>query len=70
MISGLGLADVRAECDFALQDLQKLFLPHCKLTLVMRNPESSDGDMVLSLDDLDAVIVVLEKMKTKEPISE
>ena len=46
-----------------LSEMEKLFKPHCKLTLLMRNPESKDGDLLLTRDDLDEVIAAIERLK-------
>jgi hypothetical protein len=49
-----------------LAKLEKLFLPHCRLTFIMRNPEEEDGDMVITNDKLADLRDVLDKMMTKE----
>jgi len=53
-------------CDAALQELEKLFKPHCKLTLLMRNPESDDGDMLLTRDEFDDIIAAIQRLRDKE----
>lgn len=55
--------ELQIECEAHLAIIEKLFKPHCKLTLLMRNPEVADGDMLLTRDDLDAVIASIEKLK-------
>lgn len=55
--------EFQAECERHLKQLEKLFKPHCKLTLLMRNPQAEDGDMILTMDDLDAVIASITKLK-------
>ena len=59
--------EVREECMVALSELTRLCKPPWKLTLVMRNPESHDGDLVISDDDLTLVQAALERLKTYPP---
>ena len=65
----MNLREVQIECDLALQQLEKLFKPHCRLTLLMRNPELADGDLLLTRDDLDLVSAALQKLKAKEHVN-
>ena len=48
---------VRSECNEALNKLRPLFLPHCQLSLVMRNPQiSKTGHLLVSNDDPELLI--------------
>jgi hypothetical protein len=52
----------------ALERLAKIPKPGAKLTLLVRRPEAPDGsqDMVITDDDIDAVIRALEIRKSEE----
>ena len=54
------------ECQAALAELSKLFKPHCKLTLIMRNPLEDDGDMIITSDDLAKVKEAVAHHQAKE----
>lgn len=58
--------EVHARCCEALGTLEPLFKPHCKLTLLMRNPKSDDGDMIVTTDDLGAIIKAIERLQETE----
>lgn len=60
------LVDVQKTLDYALQDLEPLFQPHCRLTLLMRNPQVQDGDLLLSKDDLREVERAIARLRAKE----
>ena len=51
------------ELERHLSEMEKLFKPHCKLTLLMRNPQVADGDLLLTMDDLDEAIAAIERLK-------
>lgn len=53
------------EISAALNKLRPLFTPDCELTFVMRKPGSPGVYMVISNDDLDEVIAVIEKSKAR-----
>lgn len=54
-------------CAEALEELRtRVFEPHCRLTLIVRNPLVEDGDMVVTADDLAAVEATVVAMRTKE----
>lgn len=59
---------LHAECAKSLRNLERFFESHCKLTLLVRNPQAVDGDIVISSDDLDQVISSIEKLKEREPV--
>lgn len=48
-----------------LVDMEAMFDPRCKLTFVMRAPHLGDGDLVVTGDDIDAVIAALTRLKIK-----
>lgn len=64
----VSLSDVRLECEKALLYLEPWFKEHIELTLLVRNPKSDDGDMVITNDNLDDVIDALERLKLKEAL--
>lgn len=66
-MSKVPLFELWLECQRHLQQLEKLFKPHCRLTLVMRNPQSVDGDLVLTRDDLQCVEDTIRRLREKEP---
>lgn len=51
-----------------LLEIEKLFKPHCKITLLVRNPKERDGNLLLSVDDLDEVTKAIEALKSKKAI--
>lgn len=51
-----------------LVEMERLFDPRCKLTFVMRSPHLPDGDVVVTADDIPAVVKALERLNTYEPI--
>ena len=57
---------VREEVDRHLDALESWFLPECKLTFIMRKPGNDDADLVITVDDIDELIAVLERTKTRE----
>ena len=50
-----------------LHEIEAYFEPHCKLTLLMRNPKSDDGDAIWTNENLDDVIKAIQKLKKKKP---
>ena len=60
------LAEVQIECERHLQALEPLFKPHCRLTLLMRNPESDDGDLIFTQDELAAVENAVRRLRERE----
>lgn len=54
----------RVACEDMLSDLSaKVFEPRCKLTLIMRDPETDDCSMVVSNDDIGGVIKTLRGLQ-------
>lgn len=45
----------------------RMFKPGAAITVVVRNPGFGDADVVLSSDDLDAVIGAIQALKTRPP---
>jgi hypothetical protein len=48
--------------------MEEMFDPRCKLTFVMRAPHLPDGDMIVTADNIDAVIVALQRLRGYEEI--
>lgn len=65
------LKEAQVTCDLALQALEPLFKPQCRLTLLMRNPESPDnaGNMLLTRDDLGEVESAIRWFRDQETAS-
>lgn len=61
------LTEVQIECDSTLQRLESLFVPGCRLTLLMRSPGVDDGDLLFTKDDIDDVIKAIARLKDREP---
>lgn len=51
-----------------LADLEPMFDRRCKLTFVMRAPHLADGDLIVTADDVPAVIKALERLHGYEPV--
>jgi hypothetical protein len=60
------LEQVQREVEFALQNPEKLFEPHCRFTFLVRNPKSDDGDMLLTSDDLRLVEEATHWLRKRE----
>lgn len=50
-------------CEQHLNRIAKNFKPGVKLTLIARTPGNDEADFVLSIDDIDEAIKVLERRK-------
>lgn len=59
---------LRSQIADRLVAMEKMFDPRCKLTFVMRAPHLGDGDIVVTADDVDAVIRALERLRGYEAI--
>lgn len=57
------------ECERHLMEMEGLFLARCKLTLIMRDPENNNADLLLTTDDLDEVAKLVERSKGREEIT-
>lgn len=55
------LRDLHDRCAVHLDEIRKIFLPHCHVTLVMRNPKVSDGDLFIGNDTPEEVIASIKK---------
>jgi len=51
-----------------LADMEPMFDRRCRLTFVMRAPHLPDGDLIVTGDDIPAVIKALERLKGYEPV--
>ena len=51
-------------------DAIKALFKNPKLTIVVRNPDLRDGDVIVTNDDLDLVIQAIEKNKARPPLFE
>lgn len=51
------------QCVELIKGLSLLFKPHCLLTLVVRNPEMEDSDLIVTQDDYDAVIAAIRHLR-------
>jgi hypothetical protein len=58
---------VRADCAAHLDRIRRNF-KNPKITLIVRSPESDEGDFVLTEDDLDEAIKALERSKARPEI--
>lgn len=47
-----------------LVDMESMFDSRCKLSFVMRSPHLPDGDVVVTNDNIEAVIGALQRLKT------
>jgi hypothetical protein len=59
------LFKVQQEIEEVLKNIEPLFL-NARLTLIVRNPDLQDGDMILTKDDLDEVIKSIEALKLRD----
>jgi hypothetical protein len=57
----MNLELTRLEIERHLAEMETLFKPHCRLTLVIRNPEKPDGGLVFSRDDPTEVIECIKR---------
>jgi hypothetical protein len=60
------LREAQIVCDSHLQEMEKCFRSHVKLTFIARNPESDDGDLILTRDDLELVEIAIRKLRDRE----
>ena len=51
-----------------LNKIVALFKPGAKITLIVRNPDVPDGDVILGNDNLDDAIAAINNLKAREPI--
>lgn len=57
-----------------LEDICQMFTRRPKITIVIRTPwletEGKDGDVVLTDDDFDLAIAVINKLRNRQPVGE
>ena len=58
------LRDLQEQIAYHLDEIGRLF-KHPKITIVVRNDELADGDVVLSDDDLNKAIAAIARLQTK-----
>lgn len=66
----MSLRDTMLDVQDHLVEIEKICGPNYKLTLIARNvgrPDLKDADIIMTLDDLDAVKASIDKMKDREP---
>lgn len=42
---------------------------HCRITLVVRQPDLGDGDVLLSDDDVDEAIAAIQRLRDREAVT-
>jgi hypothetical protein len=52
-----------------LHGMEPMFDARCKLTFVMRAPHLPDGDLVVTSDEIEAVIGALDRLRTYDPVT-
>lgn len=62
------LEDVHIEISGHLAEISKIFVKSAKITLIVRNPDQADGDVIVGDDDLDSVIAAINKLKNRGPL--
>lgn len=50
--------------DIAVRHIEPLFDQRCKVTVLVRSPHLSDGDIVVSADDCESAIKALQRLAT------
>lgn len=50
------------------REVQEMFKPGVKVTIIVRNPMLGDGDCIITEDDLDAVIGAVQRLKDRDEI--
>lgn len=63
-----GMEELRARIADWLVDMEPMFDSRCKLTFVMRAPHLPDGDLIVTADNVDAVITALQRLRGYEEI--
>jgi len=58
------IVQASAACERHLIEMEKLFAPHVRLTLLVRNTQAEDSDIFLSVDNIDDVIAAITRLKT------
>jgi hypothetical protein len=56
------------EVERHLLEIAKLFQPRCKITFLMRDPTTDEGDLLLTDDTLNEIIKAVERSKPRDRI--
>lgn len=67
-MNAAGKEELRDRIADWLVSKEKMFDPRCKLTFVMRAPHLPDGDLIVTADDINAVITALQRLRGYEEI--
>jgi hypothetical protein len=59
------LRNLQANIADSLEDIRELFLGDPKITLIVRNPNVEDGDVILSDDDFELAIAAIRHLQAK-----
>lgn len=55
--------------DSKLQDIASLIVKGCRIKLIIRNPNTADGDILLTDEpNVDDAIFAINKMKNRNPL--
>ena len=61
------LINVQQRMSDHMDGILRLFKSGAKITVIVRNPEHGDADVILGNDDLDDAIAAINHLKAKEP---
>jgi hypothetical protein len=64
------LLELQHKIERHLEQIERLFPADYRVTLVVRNPASTEEEVFLTQDNPDAVIQVIERMKPREIVSD
>jgi hypothetical protein len=56
----------RAKASYHLEQIQRLFVPGSKVTLLVRPPTGVESEFLLTDDNLDDVTLAIERSKQRE----
>jgi hypothetical protein len=62
----MNLDDVMATCRMALENLEPLFSDKAQLTLIVRLPREMDADIVVTKDNMTAVMGAVARLRDRE----
>lgn len=62
----MDLRQVHAEVAEHAGQVADLFKPGARVTILIRNPQLEDGDIVVSDDSMESVIAAVQRLKEKE----
>jgi hypothetical protein len=60
------LREAQIECEAHLREMERLFNPECRLTLIMRTPGEPEVWILMTRDNLDELIADLPRMAATE----